>query len=112
MGKAQSKRSVDITTENKEGAAVAEGESGKVGKIEDVDQKPQLNGDANKEADSGVSYCFRFVFPSSFEFCYTHSHTHIYARIPLKKSLELISFQNQQILKLSSFLTSKKKILL
>lgn len=55
MGKAQSKRSVDITTENKEGVAVAEGESGKVGKIEDVDQKPQLNGEANKDADSGVS---------------------------------------------------------
>lgn len=55
MGKTQSKRSVDITTENKEGVAVAEGEAGKVGKIEEIDQKPQLNGDANKEADSGVS---------------------------------------------------------
>lgn len=66
MGKAQSKRSVDITTENKDGVAVAEGEAGKVGKIEEVDQKPQLNGDANKEAaaaaDSSVSYCFRFRF--------------------------------------------------
>lgn len=58
MGKAQSKRSVDITTENKEGVAGAEGESGKVGKIEEVDQKPQLNGDANKETESGVSDCF------------------------------------------------------
>lgn len=57
MGKAQSKRSVDITTENKEGVAAIEGEAGKVGKIEEADQKPQLNGDANKEADSGVSYC-------------------------------------------------------
>lgn len=57
MGKAQSKRSVDITTENKEGVAGAEGESGKVGKIEEIDQKPQLNGDANKEAESGVSDC-------------------------------------------------------
>lgn len=56
MGKAQSKRSVDITTETKEGVAIAEGESGKVGKIEDVDQeKPQLNGDTNKDADPGVS---------------------------------------------------------
>lgn len=55
MGKAQSKRSVDITTENKEGVAVAEGEAGKVGKIEEIDQKPQLNGEANKDADSGVS---------------------------------------------------------
>lgn len=61
MGKAQSKRSVDITTENKDGVAVAEGEAGKVGKIEEVDQKPQLNGDANKEAaDSGVSYIVSF----------------------------------------------------
>lgn len=64
MGKAQSKRSVDITTENKDGAAVAEGEAGKVGKIEEIDQKPQLNGDANKEAaaDSGVSYGFISVY--------------------------------------------------
>lgn len=77
MGKAQSKRSVDITTENKEGVAVAEGEAGKVGKIEEVDQKPQLNGEANKDADSGVSSdcfvdyishgsCF-FLFWFSFE---------------------------------------------
>lgn len=58
MGKAQSKRSVDITTENKEGVAAPEGESGKVGKIEDVDQKPQLNGEATKEPESGVSNCF------------------------------------------------------
>lgn len=55
MGKVQSKRSVDITAETKEGVAVVEGESGKVAKIEEMDQKPQLNGDANKEADSGVS---------------------------------------------------------
>lgn len=55
MGKAQSKRSVDITTENKEGVAALEGESGKVGKIEDADQKPQLNGEATKEPESGVS---------------------------------------------------------
>lgn len=47
MGKAQSKRSVDITTETKDG--VVEEGSGKMGKIEDVDQlKPQkLNGDTN-----------------------------------------------------------------
>lgn len=53
MGKAQSKRSVDITTEvNKEGDVVVEG-TGTLGKIEDGDQlKPQLNGDANhKEGD-------------------------------------------------------------
>ncbi|XP_055295004.1 A-kinase anchor protein 200 [Sitodiplosis mosellana] len=55
MGKAQSKRSVDITTENKEGVAIADGEAGKVGKIEEVDQKPQLNGEANKDADSGTA---------------------------------------------------------
>lgn len=55
MGKAQSKRSVDITTEvNKEGNAVDEG-TGTLGKIEDVDQlKPQLNGDANHK-DGDVS---------------------------------------------------------
>jgi len=55
MGKAQSKRSVDITTENKDGVAAPEGESGKVGKIEDVDQKPQLNGEATKEPESGAT---------------------------------------------------------
>lgn len=52
MGKAQSKRSVDITTETKDGT-VEEG-SGKMGKIEDVDQlKPQkLNGGTNhKDSD-------------------------------------------------------------
>lgn len=58
MGKAQSKRSVDITQE-KEGVVV-EGESGKVAKIDDIDQlKPQLNGDTNhKEPDSAVSLHF------------------------------------------------------
>lgn len=58
MGKAQSKRSVDITTEvNKEGN-VDEG-TGTLGKIEDADQlKPQLNGDANHK-DGDVSICFR-----------------------------------------------------
>lgn len=62
MGKAQSKRSVDITTETKEGVVPAEGESGKVGKIEDVDQaKPQLNGGTNKDADSGVSTSHIFI---------------------------------------------------
>lgn len=55
MGKAQSKRSVDITQEGKEGVVV-EGESGKVAKIDDVDQlKPQLNGDTN-HTESAVSY--------------------------------------------------------
>lgn len=53
MGKAQSKRSVDITTENKEGAA-AEADSGKVAKIEDV-EKPQLNGEANVKDEASVS---------------------------------------------------------
>lgn len=52
MGKAQSKRSVDITTENKDGVAV-DTEAGKVGKIEDV-EKPQLNGDV-KDAEASVS---------------------------------------------------------
>lgn len=52
MGKAQSKRSVDITTENKDGG-IADGEAGKVGKIEDV-EKPQLNGDV-KDAEASVS---------------------------------------------------------
>lgn len=52
MGKAQSKRSVDITTENKDGVAV-DTEAGKVGKIEDI-EKPQLNGDV-KDAEASVS---------------------------------------------------------
>lgn len=58
MGKAQSKRSVDITTEvNKEGIVQDEG-TGTLGKIEDADQlKPQLNGDANhKDGEVSVSY--------------------------------------------------------
>lgn len=67
MGKAQSKRSVDITTENKEGVAAPEGESGKVGKIEDADQKPQLNGEATKEPESGVSNCFIAISHASIE---------------------------------------------
>ena len=56
MGKAQSKRSVDITTEVKDANAVDDG-TGKVGKIEEIDQlKPQLNGDANhKDAEVTVS---------------------------------------------------------
>lgn len=46
MGKAQSKRSVDITTEVKKDD-VEEG-TGKMEKIEDVDQlKPQINGDTH-----------------------------------------------------------------
>lgn len=53
MGKAQSKRSVDITTENKDGAATVDTEAGKVGKIEDG-EKPQLNGDV-KDAETSVS---------------------------------------------------------
>jgi hypothetical protein len=54
MGKAQSKRSVDITTAEtvKDNAnAVAEG-TGELKKIEDVDQlKPQLNGDTHTTND-------------------------------------------------------------
>lgn len=68
MGKAQSKRSVDITTETKEGVAVAEGEAGKVGKIEEIDQKPQLNGEANKDADSGVSDCLLIKISHAIQF--------------------------------------------
>ncbi|XP_055643355.1 A-kinase anchor protein 200-like isoform X2 [Toxorhynchites rutilus septentrionalis] len=46
MGKAQSKRSVDITTDPAKDGVVTEG-AGKLEKIEDVDQlKPQVNGDA------------------------------------------------------------------
>lgn len=49
MGKAQSKRSVDITTEGKKGPE-EEAVAGKVEKIEDADdQKPQLNGDATPQ---------------------------------------------------------------
>ncbi|KXJ84051.1 hypothetical protein RP20_CCG021656 [Aedes albopictus] len=46
MGKAQSKRSVDITTDPAKDSVVTEG-TGKLEKIEDVDQlKSQANGDA------------------------------------------------------------------
>lgn len=55
MGKAQSKRSVDITTESKDG--VVEEGTGKMGKIEDVDQlKPQMNGDTHNETETTVSF--------------------------------------------------------
>lgn len=68
MGKAQSKRSVDITTEvGKDEAAIEEG-ANKIGKIDDVDQlKPQLNGDANHKdavevsANSYSSYIFEYI---------------------------------------------------
>lgn len=55
MGKAQSKRSVDITTEVKEGNA--EEGTGKMGKIEEGEQvKPQANGDAtHKEEGAEVT---------------------------------------------------------
>ncbi|XP_055385983.1 A-kinase anchor protein 200 [Condylostylus longicornis] len=47
MGKAQSKRSVDITTDPKKDGTVDEG-TGEMKKIEDVDQlKPQVNGDTH-----------------------------------------------------------------
>lgn len=65
MGKAQSKRSVDITTEvSKEGVAGEEG-TGKVEKIEDIENlKPQLNGDANHK-DTEVSGSARFAWESN-----------------------------------------------
>ena len=47
MGKAQSKRSVDITTETKKGAEDEVTE--KMEKIEDLDKKEVLNGDATLE---------------------------------------------------------------
>lgn len=53
MGKAQSKRSVDITTE-----VVAEEGTGRVEKIEDVDQlkpQPQINGDTQHNDSDNVS---------------------------------------------------------
>lgn len=55
MGKAQSKRSIDITTDPKK---VGEGDevAGKVEKIEDVDQTssaPALNGDAATPKEEG-----------------------------------------------------------
>lgn len=51
MGKAQSKRSVDITTE-----VVAEEGTGRVEKIEDVDQlKPSVNGDTQHNDSDNVS---------------------------------------------------------
>lgn len=55
MGKAQSKRSVDITTEVKVGDVIAEG-TGKMGKIEDVDEiKPHINGDTLHNENDAVS---------------------------------------------------------
>lgn len=55
MGKAQSKRSVDITTEG--GKDTVEVAPGKLEKIEDVDQlKSQSNGDTNhSEGENLVS---------------------------------------------------------
>ena len=55
MGKTQSKRSVDITTDPKK---VGDGEvTGKLEKIEDIDQKKELNGDAgsHEKLDAEVS---------------------------------------------------------
>lgn len=52
MGKAQSKRSVDITTDNKKG--VEEEITEKLEKIEDVDKK-DINGDANIPSSSEVT---------------------------------------------------------
>lgn len=59
MGKAQSKRSVDITTEVAKDGKVEEG-SGKMGKIEEVDSlKPQLNGTEHNENEISVSLKFQ-----------------------------------------------------
>lgn len=61
MGKAQSKRSVDITTESKDG--VVEEGTGKMGKIEDVDQlKPQMNGDTHNETENTVRVFFLYRY--------------------------------------------------
>lgn len=55
MGKAQSKRSVDITTDPAKDSVVTEG-TGKLEKIEDVDQlKSQANGDAQHNEGESVS---------------------------------------------------------
>ena len=55
MGKAQSKRSVDITTDPAKDGVVTEG-TGKLEKIEDVDQlKSQANGDAQHNEGDSVS---------------------------------------------------------
>lgn len=55
MGKAQSKRSVDITTDPAKDGVVTEG-TGKLEKIEDVDQlKSQANGDAQHNEGESVS---------------------------------------------------------
>lgn len=66
MGKAQSKRSVDITTETtKDGKVIVEEGTGKMGKIEDVDQlKPQVNGDTHhNDAEITVSFFYyKFKF--------------------------------------------------
>lgn len=65
MGKAQSKRSVDITTETtpKDGKVVVEEGSGKMGKIEDVDElKPQINGDTNHTDELTVSRKFYYYY--------------------------------------------------
>lgn len=69
MGKAQSKRSVDITTESKDG--VVEEGTGKMGKIEDVDQlKPQMNGDTHNETENTVrvfSFCLDILISRKYE---------------------------------------------
>lgn len=65
MGKAQSKRSVDITTESKDG--VVEEGTGKMGKIEDVDQlKPQMNGDTHNETETTVCFIVVLTLLSGF----------------------------------------------
>lgn len=64
MGKTQSKRSVDITTEISKDGLATEENTGKLGKIEDAEPqlKPQLNGDSNhKDADAPVSELFMLI---------------------------------------------------
>lgn len=64
MGKVQSKRSMDITTEQSKDA-VQEG-SGKVGKIEEVDQPIKLNGDTNHETVVSVKFLIRLHYSVPF----------------------------------------------
>lgn len=72
MGKAQSKRSVDITTEVKKDDVPEEG-TGKMGKIEDVDQlKPQVNGDTHhNENEVGSSFDSISIIYSSLQFLFS-----------------------------------------
>lgn len=52
MGKAQSKRSVDITTETKD--TIEEG-TGKLGKLEDIDEIKKANGGTNHSEENNLT---------------------------------------------------------